>query len=391
MPLSPLRTALLALLLAFLSQALTVYTQFGGDWTSLFLAGSKYPVPPTLAGDSFYVFPNSGGYDSQFYHLMAHDPLMTRGLKDSIDAPRLRYRRVLIPWLAWLAGAGASAGIHAALVGINLLFTFLGAWWLSRYAVLHGASPAWGLAFLPLPAVLIGLDRLTTDLPLAALCVAFALYVKTAEQWKLYLVLALAALARETGLLLLGGYGLALLLRRQLGRAILFGTAAFPALAWYLSVQLRTVTYESHMGLGGPSGLPLPASAFLYRFLEPVTYARPPVIAWTAVALDYVSLGGILAALILAVWVFARKTIGPTGWAALLFVLLVVAAGGIVGWYDPCGYPRVLTPLLLFLALEGFSRRSWLLAAPLALVTPRLFVLTPQFVGAFLRHVFSVP
>ena len=49
------------------------------------------------------------------------------------------------------------------------------------------------------------MDRMTVDVALAALTVAFAVYWKTGSWWKLFIVLVLACLVRETGLLLVGG------------------------------------------------------------------------------------------------------------------------------------------------------------------------------------------
>src|SRR5512147_1236944 len=156
---SSLAVALLAVALAFGWQALTVHLNYGGNWSALFCAGGKIAVPPSLASEDLYVFPNSTGYDGQFYRFVAHDPFLQTEIRKYLDDQRVRYRRILVPLLAWLFAAGQNGTVDAAYRAVILLFVFLGAWWLSRYAVLRGAAPAWGLAFLLVPGTIISLDR----------------------------------------------------------------------------------------------------------------------------------------------------------------------------------------------------------------------------------------
>src|SRR2546422_8551934 len=97
--------ALLAVALLTLWQFLTVHYNRHDNWTALFCTGAKAQVPPQLA-PATYRFANSVGYDGQMYRYVAHDPLARLGLKEYIDAPRLRYRRILIPALAFALAAG---------------------------------------------------------------------------------------------------------------------------------------------------------------------------------------------------------------------------------------------------------------------------------------------
>ena len=211
--------ALVATGLALGWQFLVARYAYAGNWTEWFCTGGTLAPPPLLASEHIYTFPTSGGYDSQFYHYVAHDPVFRRGLDRYIDAPRLRYRRILVPGLAFVLSVGQDRWIDAALIGVNLLFVFAGAYWLSRYAVSHGRHPAWGVAFLLAPAMLVSLDRLTVDLALTALCVGFAWYVQQQRLPQLYLVLLLAPLARETGLLLIAAYCIVLIFERRVKAA----------------------------------------------------------------------------------------------------------------------------------------------------------------------------
>ncbi|MBI5085650.1 MAG: hypothetical protein HZB13_13750 [Acidobacteria bacterium] len=374
---------LLAAALAFAWQAATVRANYDGSWSALFCAGDRFAVPPELAWERIHVFPDSGGYDGQFYHYMAHDPLRVRGLDKYIDLPRLRYRRILLPLSAYLLAGGQDRFVDTAYRAVILLWVALGAYWLGRFAISTGRGPAWGLAFLFVPAVIISLDRLVVDAALAALVLAFALYVKEGSPWKLYLVLLCATLTRETGVLLLTGYCLYLLLRRAWRHALLFATAAVPAAAWFGYLQLRMagdlvrpfvhsarglVGMESHVPLRLKLGMP--------------EYQLPHALAGTLTVLDYLSLLAIALAVLLAVRFVLRRERGPRDVVALLFALLVVWLAFVFSHRDPYAYPRVVSPLLILVALPALEGRGRLALLPIALVALRVAAqLTLQAAG----------
>src|SRR5205807_1962513 len=74
--------AFLAVVLSFGCQALTVRYNFHGDWSALFYAGAIRPLPPAVEREHSYQIPNSYGWDGQFYHFVAHDPLLRNGRLD---------------------------------------------------------------------------------------------------------------------------------------------------------------------------------------------------------------------------------------------------------------------------------------------------------------------
>ena len=356
---TPWVAGLLAVVSALAWQALTVRYNYGGNWTALFCTGSQVRVPPQLAGEGIYIFPNSTGYDGQFYHYVAHDPLLKKGLDKYMDAPRLRYRRILLPGLAHLVAFGQDRWVDPAFISVVLLSVFLGAYWLSRCASLYGFHPIWGACFLLVPATLISVDRLVVDATLAALTVGFVYYARQGPPWKLYAVLACAILTRETGVLLLAGYCLYLLWRRLPARALLFGTAVMPALAWYAYVQRRT---QGDIG---------PQYGFLKVLLTP-KYDLPPVAAAAATALDYLVIGGILLAIVLAIRFALKQPPEPAAMAGLLFGLMTVWMLFWVELIDPYTYPRVLSPLVLLLALEGLRARAWIACVPAGALAARV-------------------
>jgi len=185
-----------------------------------------------------YRFPDSNGFDGQVYLTMALDPLFRHGTAAYVDDPGLRYRRILLPAAAYLAGLGNARAIVYTYILINLGFLYLGTWWMGKLAVLCGRRAAWGWMFLMIPCVLISLDRQTVDMALTALALG-AMYAWQTRRWRmLFVLLVLVCLVRETGIIIAGGFSLALLFQQRWRYAGLCALAATPFLAWTWIVGL---------------------------------------------------------------------------------------------------------------------------------------------------------
>ncbi|MEN6536127.1 MAG: hypothetical protein ABFD89_20875 [Bryobacteraceae bacterium] len=372
----PAAIGLLAAVLGFGWQALTVHANYGGNWTGLFCIGSEMIPPPPSAAQGLYVFQGTPGYDGQFYRIIARDPFLRTDAPEHIDSPSLRYRRILMPVAAWLLSGGQSGLADGAYLAVNLLFVALGAWWLSQCAVLAERHAAWGLAFLAVPAVIAALDRVVLDGALAALIIGFVLYLKTEERWKLYGVLVAAALLRETGVVLAAGLCLSLLFRRRFREVLLFASAVLPTFAWYVYVHFHT-----HTNYVDAVALEFSNSVF-ERWLVPLTYARGGPVAGIVIATDYISLAGGVAALLLAAWVVLRKKAGAIEIAGVLYALVLFWVIIRLGRYEPYAFPRLASPILILLAMRSFSGMSLAWAVPLAMVSLRAVVqVGPQILG----------
>ena len=368
--------------LVLLWLALTVRFNYGGNWTGLYCTGANLRVPRHLISETIYAQSASGGYDGQFYHYIAHDPLGRTRLREYIDAPQLRYRRILVPGLAYLVAMGRERFVDAAYVTVVLGFVFLGCYWIGRFAVLHRRHPVWGLLFLALPAVLVSIDRMTVDVALAALCAGFAVFAAEGRRRPVLLLLMAAPLARETGLALTAAFCLWALLRKDARQVVLGALTVLPFAAWCLYVQF-------HFGAQGFGWL---AAGFLRDLtgvvLHPYPYPWGPIKNAVATSADLLALAGCLAAIGLAFRFGLKRS------STLLECMILVE--GVVGvglaffgsrdvWVQAYGYARVLSPLLAFLALRSLERRTRSDLAPVVLVLPRIGMQVFPQVVAVLR------
>ena len=366
--------------LVFLWQWLTIHANYQGKWDALFCTGALLRQPPELAQENIYLFPDSQGYDGQMYHYIAHDPFFRRGFTMYLDAPRMRYRRILVPLAAHVLALGHDDWVDRAYIGVILLSIFLGGYWLSAFCSMLGYPAAGGLAFLIIPATLISIDRLTVDVALVALCVAFKIYAARESLAGLYLVLAAAALIRETGLLLIAAYAVWLLWNRKFDRAAIFLTSSFPALLWFLVVEVNTEPEPFAIASR------IPFQGIVERLLNPYHYHFGGLITAIATLLDYVALGGVLLAVVLAGRLAWRREWGPIQAAIYAFALLAIFLISPGAWTEIYAFGRTLSPLLVLLALFGLSKRNWICCLPLLLVVPRTVIqLAPQAAGV-VRH-----
>jgi hypothetical protein len=360
----PAVLALAAVLGMWMWQFATVHFNYSGNWTALFCTAPGWPQPRFLASENVYTFPpGSLGYDGQMYHFIAHDPLMRRGAVGAMDGAALRYRRILVPALAWAVALGRDSAVHAAYVAVILGFVFLGVYWLARAIESRGRHPAWGLMFAIMPATLVSMDRMTVDVALAALTAGFVLY--SDSRWKMLPILACAALTRETGLLLTAGYGVFLLSRRRFADLLWTAATVVPAILWYLYVSRHTPSE-----LPGNFGSLIPLAGWIERVAHPAVYPLPRWQALAAVELDYVALAGVALLLGHAAWLAWTHRWNARAAAIYVFAAAIVFIGSRSVWEDAFGYGRVLTPLMVLLAAE--DPRPRVAFGPVVLIDARI-------------------
>jgi hypothetical protein len=229
------------------------------------------------------------------------------------------------------------------------------------------------------------MDRMTVDGSLAALSVAFVYFVKTRSVGKLYIVLVLACLARETGALLLGGCCIAEFVFKRFSRALLWGTAGLLALAWYwfLDAQPQMWAHRAtprwFLSRFGPG--------LIGRLFDLPRYPVSATIEMIARSADALALSGMLCAMIVAVVLLIKRPLGPIPIAAGLCVALAISLMNVRYWETSYEYSRVFSPLLVLTALGSVSPKrsiqAWLWGLlPTALVDIRIGLqLGPQIIG----------
>ena len=351
--------ALAALALVLAWSAARVHYANGGNWTALFCSGAGVPLPPQLDAVTYRV--PLVGYDGQFYRLLAHDPILRKGYARYADAPQYRFRRSLVPWLAWLVAWGNDRWIDTAYIATEMLFIALGTYWCARLLGRRGRSPWWGLLFLAVPATIASIDRMVVDAPLTAWFVGFLLYSEE-ERWaRVWVLAALAGLTRETGLLIAAALVAGRLLQRDWRAAAGFAACAIPSLAWFEYLARHLPASQSIPEIGFPFWN-LFARLLIFR-----TYFNPlgQVVLRT---LDLLAVLGLIASVAVAAgWLRHAKT-GPVSLCVVLYASLAVVLGPPV-MFDPFAFGRVISPLLVWILIEAVSRKNWAAWAPPLAIT----------------------
>lgn len=363
---------------------LNVVGNYNGEWTALFYTGAEVAIPETLAGVHTRHVDDPVGYDAQYYHLVAHDPLIRRGFESFVDNPRVRWRRIGVPGLAAILALGSDRYVDFFYFAIQLVFVFLGVWWLARFAEASSRDSTWGLAFLLVPAVMVSLERMTVDLPLAALCIGFALYGVALQRTggTFYAILIVAPLVRETGGLLIGGWCVYSLLRRDWRSVVLGASCSMPTLAWWTYVHSRLPVD----GTGWYSRYPF--SGLVDRLVLGID--APTSSDWlrSAALLEHLAIGGVFVGLVLACCLAWTRPTGLIELTILLFVVFSSALGKLDIWTSAYATGRTMTPWLLLLGLLVIRRRSWVYALPLLLVLPRLAMQYEALITSAINNIF---
>uniref|UniRef100_Q02BL3 Glycosyltransferase RgtA/B/C/D-like domain-containing protein n=1 Tax=Solibacter usitatus (strain Ellin6076) TaxID=234267 RepID=Q02BL3_SOLUE len=372
--------AILAAGLGLAWQTTLVHKLYNGNWSALFyhgVFGNSVPNDPAFAGT--YLFPADFGFDGQYYRVVAHDPFRTRDYLPFIERPVMRYRRILIPMMAYAFAWGRQPNIDGGFFAAILIFLGLGVYWLGRYAALYGRTAKWGWAFLLAPATLAGLERGAIDMALTALTVGFALYVREQSRYRLLLVLILAGLCRETGLCLIAGCAAASVLEKNWERLAVSCASLVPTLAWYGFVHLRTPPDHSSNLMRIP--LTDLVDSLLHHDVSYIKTGGPLV-----QAMYYAAVFGMLLAFAFTIRLVWKGWTSPEGLAALAFTMtgLLLQPAGL--WVQPYHFGRVLAPVLVLLGLEYFRTGAWKKIVPLCIVSPAILLVSLATALRLVKH-----
>ncbi len=383
-------------ILAYALLLLPILLRHHGDLSVFIVAGDRF-VDATRTASRILLHPHSAGYDGQFYYALALDPFTTSPIADGIrfDHPAWRGQRILYPLLAHLLALGSAIRTPAALVGVNLAALAAIA------AIARRALPIIpSLAIVLWPGFLTALTHDTTEILACALLLAALLAYRTGNLLLFASLGALAALTRETAILMLGGILLASL--TQLARprtppasapvktACAAAAAMVPFLLWHL--------WLAHLWHGVPDALPahnidLPFFGIAGRIAASLAgllagHGVSARMRWLdAYALaTALTLLGFSIATATAAWRLSRHSARDAaiciGWACMLALMSLLSASG--PWVEPTATFRAFSECWVvgWLILAAAPSRPATLAlpviVPLALMNWSLCILQLQ-------------
>ncbi len=264
-----------------------------------------------------------------------------------------------MPLAAWLAAFGQLRWIDFTYIAEEILFVALGSYWCARLLERRGRSPWWGLLFVLTPATLASFDRMLVDGPVTALFAGFLLYCEEKRWTRVWLLVMLAALARETGVLLAAALVIDRLRWHDWRRAAWYASSVVPAAAWYSFIAMR-LPFE-----GEPALYTAPAWGLLRRLAWLRPYPDPSVQLLLRVT-DVLAVLGLAISIVLAVRWLLDRPIGPVSICVAMFAAMALVLGAPTYMEEAYGFARPVSPLLLWVLLEAVTRKSWTaVAAPL--------------------------
>jgi hypothetical protein len=269
-------------------------------------------------------------YDGQYYFHLAHRPFaFDADMARLIEWPAYRHQRLLYPVLVWALSVGQPDLIPLMMVVVNLLFLCGMAWLAAGLAQSSGRHAFWGL-FIPLyPGFLLVLTRDLAEIVAVTFLLAAVHQVRRGSHVGTAACFTCAALTRETTLLCAACWLLWLTLSHRRRSWVHCATAALPFVVW-LGWQLAIRTAYGEFGaLPRGGGLP--------------NLGRPLVGVLSFVAKCWQSPG---------IW--------QQLWLVEIGVLVVLAAGALVGWRAVPGWPleKIAWPAYLVMML-CLTRAVW--------------------------------
>lgn len=327
---------------------------------------------PTLAAASpavraAGVYTDELPYDGQYYVQLAASPFLTDPtLPASIDTVSYRARRILLSWLAWLAGGGDATAAVRAYAWINLVV------WAGLAAQLWRILPtgewrntaAWaGVLFCS--GTMLSVRLALPDLLAVALLAATAWLIECRRPLSGAVLLGLAGLTRETVLL-----NAAVFLPGEPRRLRDWARALVPALVAFAPLALWLWFLSGHFGATSPGirNFALPGSGWAGRWREVIRVLGQEPEHWLAA-------GMLLAHMALTVQfchVFRRPAPADVWWrVAAINAALLLVLGGAVWEGEPGAATRVLLPLTLAFNVRAARTRAgwgWLAAGNLGVL-----------------------
>lgn len=299
---------------------------------------------PALRATPHYVHEDSFGYDGTYYAQIALHPLLREPTLDlALDNPHYRARRVLVPWVAWLMGAGQPWWTLQAYAVVNAL-CWLGFAWLllAWFPATSGQNFLRWAGFLFSAGVCLSVRYALLDGPALFLTALAVRAVELGWRGRGVVGLALAALAKETSVL-----SAAVLVRerprcfRDWRKLALQGLVVVGPLAlWMCYVAARFGPVAD----AGDGNFTWPLAGLFGKMLE----LSKSVVADGPRASDLLGLAALVGTLVQFLFLVLWWQPRAVWWrAAVPFAVLLMFVSQPVWEGFPGAYPRVLLPLAL--------------------------------------------
>lgn len=321
-------------------------------------------LPPHL-----YIWPDSYGYDGQFFYQLALNPFTPQEVNAGllIDNAPYRHQRLFYPLTAWLLALGQRDRVPAAMLLANYLALVAIAWLGAHHAQQNQAHALWGCLFALYSGFIFSFMRDLSEIMVVLFLLAgFLTWRQARSGLPAGILLTLAILTRETALLAVLALALAMLLKKEHRRwpVVILPLATFAI--WQAALYARWGQLPILAG-GQNLGLPLQGLLTLLRSLH---LADPLHRIWL---LELLAVAVVTAAAAMA-W---RVTGGnlPQKLAWLAYGLLALSLTHHV-WVEDIAFMRAMSEYYLFglLLIAGTARRSLLLPTAIATITSWLLV-----------------
>ncbi len=345
-------------------------TQFNRNITGFSYISHNYPAVSVWTEKTF--IRQDDGYDGMFYYYIAHDPFIRTDLyKSFMDGwTAYRYQRIAYPLAVYVLSFGIREIIPYMMVIVNVLAVALGVFFCAKIAEFYGRNPFYALAYAAIPGLILAVTRNLTE-PMQMACIVGGIYFYVCRENNLVsaLLLAVAALAKDTAMLVpFAFFVMEIFKNRRVRQAMIFILPPLLYFAWraYAVSMIgdSAVPHGDYKNFGGYHSLyPVPFLPF-FRIAAHKWQAMQPFSSINHDTVDFFMTLSCFSAILIAFREF-KHLFHPISACALLFGVL----GAFVAnpWIEFYGYGRTLAPIPALLLLVFFSEKSRAAWVPLGL------------------------
>ena len=328
----------------------------GKGFTALVAFGdrSSASILPELRAVNHYEFPNSFGYDSQFYAQIAMRPrLDDPALRHAVDNLSYRARRILFCWTAYaLAGGNPRRALNI------YAFQNIAAWFLLAFLLLRWFPPVnWGngvrwAGVLFSFGLCVSVSESLVDGPSLLLIAAGMALIESRRPWLAVAVFGVAGLGKETNIF--GAASLAPADNSMAGwrKALVQGILVLLPLAVWIWIVSRIAGDTGNLGF---RNFALPFAGYFGRWGE-IAHAvatKPGWGPWGSACIQ-------VALTAQCVFFLARSRWSDPWWrVGAPYALMTVFLGAPVWEGFPGAAARVLLPMTLAFNVLVPRGRSW--------------------------------